>query len=1208
MADDPNTPDQGDQTPQITLPDVYVGAQPPATAPVQQAGGGYTLAPSAPETTPAPSPEPTAPSEPAAPPPLSDSMIEARLNGHDWPAIDQHMAQFQNNAGQVGYTQAQVDDTVGRPTPLDQFPIAPYKDLVLNPKLPTMDVARPLAQDEYASGVDDTAFSTTINGVPSIVPHTWLLNGKPSVLDEDTASQLAETSKLEFPSFATGEEADTAAEQRNTQIQNGSPVPPLGTGDSAAPAPPTPKAAVDLPIGTIQASGLSPTLDNVKQTQQNMLAMALRAGSPMQQLYEDSHTQPLLQDALTTPNSVADRLTKQTVDAYHQAQAKAPTYPTLQDLHEKPLEHVYFGIPFLDLADENGGITKALKDAGIDAAELAGGAAAGHYIVAPALRAIAASPVGEAVKAAIGKAAEATGDLAQAAKDHFGAVLKDESGQLGKPLVGKVKPIPNPLLGVPAKDYLTSRGGYTELEDTLNRMEGKHDAELQSILKMQKAMPKEWADEKFQEDAYHYNETIGTSLFKPDPEFDAYNQFMKPLRDKEFQLANELVQLTRAPAYRQIRPGFTVFGKSNEPLPTLRQWDQGYVHRVLDEDMTNELVSQKETGNTLGPVTNTGHSLSEWASSAQARHDWFVHDAGNGNRMWGGDLSRFQGGLKYGDTYKDALTGQDVTISHPTTQEIEANTPYKYFKNHFINTAENVARLSQSVDNAKFINNELRQIEAAGQYVPAERVPAGNRGPAGMLPVNVDQIAGWAHPKIAHALNDYFSPDKVPDYLQRSRAITRFAMRWVFMNPLIHGGNISQLWATNRGLDWLTPAGYGAVSKFTAKAFDQVMNFGDDYLLHRAEGAAFQRSGMDTRNFLSVLHYRMGVEMVTDKNGLWAPIAKATGVDLPAMVKAVDDASHHTLWAWQDILALSRQYELMDKGMTLREAIYQSEKDIANYRLPSTVLGSRSLRQFLNEPGLDMFGRYHYAIARGIALQARDAIGPGMAMGDRLSALGKIIPQAAMAYGIWPLLGWGLSAAGRAMTGDPNLNIEANPRGNQVPLWALSEAAKSMAPQSVRNLAQRLPTWAQPNFPPITDAGYQWLRFVQTMVSFSPAVEVAAKLGGTLSSAEGLPQKIYKLAETAGGAVFPPFEWAQQAAKPHGFVRAIGQQLGFHIPTDPAVIAAAQKRDAAIVNSQDKHDPFVNWLSDLFSTPIPGGTGSSNDHYPVRESQPRHRR
>ena len=458
-----------------------------------------------------------------------------------------------------------------------------------------------------------------------------------------------------------------------------------------------------------------------------------------------------------------------------------------------------------------------------------------------------------------------------------------------------------------------------------------------------------------------------------------------------------------------------------------------------------------------------------------------------------------------------------------------------------------------------------------------------------MLPVNVDQIAGWAHPKIAHALNDYFSPDKVPDYLQRSRAITRFAMRWVFMNPLIHGGNISQLWATNRGLDWLTPAGYGAVSKFTAKAFDQVMNFGDDYLLHRAEGAAFQRSGMDTRNFLSVLHYRMGVEMAADKNGIWGAIAKATGVDLPAMVKAVDDASHHTLWAWQDILALSRQYELMDKGMSLREAIYQSEKDIANYRLPSQVLGSRSLRQFLNEPGLDMFGRYHYAVARGIALQARDAIGPGMAMGDRLRALGKIIPQAAMAYGIWPLLGWGLSAAGRAMTGDPNLNIEVNPRGNQVPLWALSEAAKSSVPWS-------------------TDAGYKWLRFVQTMVSFSPAVEIAGKLGGTLSSAEGLPQKIYKLAETAGGAVFPPFEWAQQAAKPHGFVRAIGQQLGFRIPTDPDVIAKAQKRDAAIVNSQDKHDPFVNWLSDLFGTPIPGSTGSSNDHYPVRESQPRHRR
>jgi hypothetical protein len=102
----------------------------------------------------------------------------------------------------------------------------------LNPEL-APDVPegapRPFGPGEYITNPDGSwsnEISVTVEdpalnkGAPTVVPSLWLVNGKPTRVDEDTAARYAAQSGLQFKSYGTQEEAERASEAREASWQS----------------------------------------------------------------------------------------------------------------------------------------------------------------------------------------------------------------------------------------------------------------------------------------------------------------------------------------------------------------------------------------------------------------------------------------------------------------------------------------------------------------------------------------------------------------------------------------------------------------------------------------------------------------------------------------------------------------------------------------------------------------------------------------------------------------------------------------------------------------------------------------------------------------------------------------------------------------------------------------------------------------------------
>ncbi len=147
--------------------------------------------------------------------------------------------------------------------PLDTFGPLPG-ELHLDPNLPAQGVTRPLAPGEYLKNPDgswsnEMSWTVPVKGKPAVVPGLWLINGVPTHVGEDQASELAEHSGLKFPTFATADEADKFSEDRENAWQNkeagDKSVPALWTGKiknpQALPSSFAPSDAVYDPFGNM---------------------------------------------------------------------------------------------------------------------------------------------------------------------------------------------------------------------------------------------------------------------------------------------------------------------------------------------------------------------------------------------------------------------------------------------------------------------------------------------------------------------------------------------------------------------------------------------------------------------------------------------------------------------------------------------------------------------------------------------------------------------------------------------------------------------------------------------------------------------------------------------------------------------------------------------------------------------------------------------
>jgi len=85
------------------------------------------------------------------------------------------------------------------------------------------------------------------------------------------------------------------------------------------------------------------------------------------------------------------------------------------------------------------------------------------------------------------------------------------------------------------------------------------------------------------------------------------------------------------------------------------------------------------------------------------------------------------------------------------------------------------------------------------------------------------------------------------------------------------------------------------------------------------------------------------------------------------------------MWVARDIMYVQYVRELQTLGEkrtgtkpTIAEAVKEAERHLPNYRMPSEILGSRSLAKTLKNPNISLFSRYHYGMVKSMVETLKD--------------------------------------------------------------------------------------------------------------------------------------------------------------------------------------------------------------------------------------------
>ena len=455
------------------------------------------------------------------------------------------------------------------------------------------------------------------------------------------------------------------------------------------------------------------------------------------------------------------------------------------------------------------------------------------------------------------------------------------------------------------------------------------------------------------------------------------------------------------------------------------EYDPNYMHRVVVGKTPQIDRLAGEGGDTANPIYNGPGILSRSTSSMNERKFFaledeigerkivsinkgemsFIHPIGEGQSSYRSDEP-----LSVGSQIK---LDQTYTVRQALTREIEAATKVRYYKNALVNTMDNVLHL-RAVNRAINEIQRMRDTPEWAEYTTS--TTANDPKTEGWITPQMPMFKNdLMDPKLAHVIDDFYG--RVPeDGLQVAlEKINHFAVGSMFWTPVPHALNAGAWWATERGWDWVTPQGMKSLVVDGTSAIRQVVTQGPEYQRMLREGHSLMYGGIANRDFYQKLLQRAGMEL--PKHEDWEQVAKIVGQAPLDLVRGIYNASANSLWAFSDAVALQRVMELERKGMGAREAIASAEEIMPNYRVPSEILGSRSIQQIYTNPNLFQFSRYHYGVLKGYANLAK-ALAVGNAK-QKFDAVGSIMALGVLQLLLWPALSAGL----QAVTGDKNLKV-----------------------------------------------------------------------------------------------------------------------------------------------------------------------------------------
>lgn len=500
---------------------------------------------------------------------------------------------------------------------------------------------------------------------------------------------------------------------------------------------------------------------------------------------------------------------------------------------------------------------------------------------------------------------------------------------------------------------------------------------------------------------------------------DLYNEHIKPLHDED----DKIVPIIRALDPERIGPDV-----------------QHHQSHILNGDEARFNILKRDDD----PMAQ-GHynGLSVSANAAKNRKYYalernsdgrrtVVEETPKGFRTWDNYKQAniadpnwtFSDGGKYTVTPSAAKGGMpvDYTMRQATVKEKEANVlgkdkkPLKYFKDAGFSAMVSNAQLGSMGRHLQLLN-EMQNAPNWKNWTTTHENDTRVKE-QGWAQSTMPNFKGtFMHPDLKAVFDD-FAGHPQDTYQALNQAVTKL----IFVSPTAHWGNVAAHTIASRGLDNLSlPKNMKMLNDLPAVVKDVLSQGPLSRAMNRA-GAGTVYGKVLTKDMPAQLGKAFQLDVQRNPSG-WGKIADTLGIPMNDMVNSIYRATNHALWSGSDVMLSLRVRELQRKGIPMDQAIIDAERDIPNYRIPTTILGSRKTAQTFFNTSYFAFSRYHIGMLNAFASVFKDVFGKNATMGDRVDGFGKIMAVGMMAGVMYPLM----DSFYKKLTG--NKDAEANRRG-----------------------------------------------------------------------------------------------------------------------------------------------------------------------------------
>lgn len=459
-----------------------------------------------------------------------------------------------------------------------------------------------------------------------------------------------------------------------------------------------------------------------------------------------------------------------------------------------------------------------------------------------------------------------------------------------------------------------------------------------------------------------------------------YDTYYKPFQEADRDLLKQLMEdkvipkedLEELTAHRQLQP------LTEEQLSQLKgvedqsTWDK--VKSAIDEMTT----SQGGFDANMNKVRSSGKLRSLYALEGSNGTRRIVQFTKKGDLIeWDKGKARGLGPVPFEEEYKSGDKIAGGTLRHATEEEIETHSPYRYVKDYQAVLYGKYAETREMARNYQAIE-ALKESPDFGKI--AHKISSGKEMPEGFArPKFLDRLPnleGYAFETRTAQIIEDFARVRTPNMLNR---ISGLLIQNMMLNPLPHMFNEAMHLYNARGLTgWVTPAGIGRFFKHTTSAVRSVITQDESYRDIIKSGGHMLAPG--TRfNAIEDSLYKKGVDEFA-KTPEFKDLAKSLGKSTKDLYLGLSKASSKAMWVTRDIMYMQYVNELKaTKGLSTADAVKEAERHMPNYQLPervgNKVLGaklSRGLSEFLNNPNVSVFSRYHYGMVKSMIETAKD--------------------------------------------------------------------------------------------------------------------------------------------------------------------------------------------------------------------------------------------